>query len=487
MENNNRESLFANAARESFGSIDRFAKDLYSAISENSRLSKDIDKANTSDDYYEDKKETQEKKLNDLLERSQYLSNLISRQFKELINNLKSFLDSVTGGLGLGVLGGVLGLTAASPLLFGESQVEETDWSDGDYDPESPATPRNNNNFEGEPLSDDLAAPLEGAEGVVVEFSPGPRRPNPPSYGVVNAVRNAVFSTFGEGYRIVITSGEGEYGSVRHREEAGGAAIDYKIVDPDGNPVSINDSRIRNYLKSLGEQGIKGHGMGREYMGEYTMHSDIFPREYYTEGMGPTWGDGWMDNEVLEPGQKSLRETFLEASSGVDTPRTGGSVRIENGKVDLPTLEEFIQELSSEEPEETQTEEEITPTPAQDITGGGGDDELTGGDNLDRLQGTGVQDTPETVAKETTEVPETPVPEPEVTEAIPESNPTPIDVGVTESPNEQPTTQPQKTPDQENPQNVQTAGADLPKLSESVKNFLDRSDYKKEEQELSYA
>lgn len=134
----------------------------------------------------------------------------------------------------------------------------------------------------------------------------GPNRPNMPSGPITGQVMDAVQDTrgLGDGYTVVGTSGMenpgGQYGSARHKT---GKALDFAVMDPEGN--IITDPDIMKDLASqfAYENPSAGIGYGQDYMGPSNLHLD-------TTGFygGNQWSEAATD--------KALRETIAAARQG---------------------------------------------------------------------------------------------------------------------------------------------------------------------------
>jgi hypothetical protein len=68
-------------------------------------------------------------------------------------------------------------------------------------------------------------------------YSLGPNRPNVPQGGIGQKVQDVVTDVLGPGFGVTMISGQGEYGSKRHRDHKG-VAGDFSITDQLGNPIS---------------------------------------------------------------------------------------------------------------------------------------------------------------------------------------------------------------------------------------------------------
>lgn len=119
------------------------------------------------------------------------------------------------------------------------------------------------------------------------QFSMGPNRPEKPNQDVLDQIGFGVQEVFGKDFTVVVTSGKGEHGSVRHR---GGHAADIQIKDPSGKLVALDDPRSAMLRDRVEEFGIQGFGAGEEYMGANTFHLDNYPVERYSANMGTRWG-----------------------------------------------------------------------------------------------------------------------------------------------------------------------------------------------------
>lgn len=123
----------------------------------------------------------------------------------------------------------------------------------------------------------------------------GDKRPNAPNESIENAVQQSVGRALGPGYTVIHTSGqEGDlpqYGSNRHKT---GNAVDYKIKeDATGRILDVNNPEDRKKLEAVAHTGsadfgIKGVGIGTNYMGAQAFHFD-----QVTPGKGQDyeWGD----------------------------------------------------------------------------------------------------------------------------------------------------------------------------------------------------
>lgn len=451
----NRDSEFARAARDSFDTISNFAKDIYSALADSGREQRNILKASSESGANEERTlnavATFDRSLQDLLT----LNNNLLLQFQQLSNSVNNFVNSITGGLL--TMGGA---AAAAPFLFGggdggsELDLSEPD-STGGGGGGGGAEPSGSGSDPD--LADDIADYSEGAEDVSVVFAPGSRRPDPAGMGVVNSVRNAIAETFGEGYTVRIISGMGEYGSPRHRESGGGAAIDFEIYNPDGELVPHTGSHTENLISNLARQGIQGIGFGDEYMGPNSIHADIYPRDLYTEDMGPVWGSG----------ASEYRDLFLSEGQGVAAPEIGAPFEVGDFAIDsnpsfgrevmfpdLDTEEELPEDLDDILPDDT-LEEELPEEP-EDISGGDGEGFILGGADSDTLSmEEPTQDQlPPPVMNDQLQS-DTPIQEPPV-ENFDFQQAQPV---VEELYNEEPVTQPAVTPPESTPEQRQPTAA----------------------------
>lgn len=114
----------------------------------------------------------------------------------------------------------------------------------------------------------------------------GPKRPKKPNQHVINVISQGIDAVLDNG-GFIVTSGKGNYGSVRHRY---GDAVDGKFLDSKGNPIRIATPLMERLVLSCASFGISGFGAGEEYMGSYVVHMDVYPLSKYTSRMGRAWG-----------------------------------------------------------------------------------------------------------------------------------------------------------------------------------------------------
>jgi len=116
-----------------------------------------------------------------------------------------------------------------------------------------------------------------------VSFSMGAHRPNKPSADITNTIREAVHAALGPGYSVTVTSGtenplgvggdNPQFGSNRHKT---GKAADFSIQDPKGRTLNAWDDKaaMTSVAEMAAVKGVKGIGMGTDYMGGTHMHFD---------------------------------------------------------------------------------------------------------------------------------------------------------------------------------------------------------------------
>jgi len=116
-----------------------------------------------------------------------------------------------------------------------------------------------------------------------------------PSSGIGSKVSDVVTDVLGSGYTVHVTSGQEPEGrspvgtKYRHPE---GTAADLDIRDPQGRPLSLNNPQDRQAIADVA-QGMAARyggnfGMGKEYMGDKTMHMDTMDLASHP-GAGPQW------------------------------------------------------------------------------------------------------------------------------------------------------------------------------------------------------
>lgn len=155
-----------------------------------------------------------------------------------------------------------------------------------------------------------LAAVVDTAKNMAgVTYGMGPNRPNKPSQDVVDTVRSAVRDTLGPGYSVNVTSGTEapgmpQYGSNRHKT---GLAVDFEVVDPAGRKLnSFQDKQaLVDVAQAAAAKGIKGIGIGTNYMGGLAIHMDKF-----TPGVGQAnqWGNIGKANAALFDNARTFKE-----------------------------------------------------------------------------------------------------------------------------------------------------------------------------------
>ena len=106
-----------------------------------------------------------------------------------------------------------------------------------------------------------------------IGYRMGQKRPNPPSLDLVSRVQNAATDVLGPNVRVDVISGQGQYGSSRHRDP-NGIAADVKIFDKATGQYVTNQKAMMDVAQAFAAQGGKGVGYGPEYMGNATMHLD---------------------------------------------------------------------------------------------------------------------------------------------------------------------------------------------------------------------
>lgn len=157
-------------------------------------------------------------------------------------------------------------------------------------------------------------------DGVDVEFSMGPGRPERPNQEIVDMVASAARATWGEGTRVTIRSGaEGskdQHGSARHQT---GAAADFVVTRPDGTTVSAGDKDAKDFMRASVMAGVTGVGFGEGYMGGKAFHMDYINADP-AKNEGPVWGTvaSGMKGELVALMDKAASDV-LKQSSREDT------------------------------------------------------------------------------------------------------------------------------------------------------------------------
>lgn len=123
-----------------------------------------------------------------------------------------------------------------------------------------------------------------------IDFQLGPNRPNRPLQPVLDVIGKSVEDVFGQGAKVVVTSGQEDegkqHGSNRHGT---GHAADIAIYRPDGSRVKATDGDMAAFAKTAARNGATGIGFGAEYMGGEHIHVDLTTPG---QGQGHTWASG---------------------------------------------------------------------------------------------------------------------------------------------------------------------------------------------------
>lgn len=141
-----------------------------------------------------------------------------------------------------------------------------------------------------------------------VGYRMGSKRPNPPSLDLVSRVQNAATDVLGPNVRVDIVSGQGQYGSSRHRDP-NGIAADVKIFDKATGQYVTNQKSMMDVAQAFAAQGGKGIGYGPEYMGNATMHLDTV-----TPGPGQDYEWGSLGNRNAGSLADARKSALMPAS-----------------------------------------------------------------------------------------------------------------------------------------------------------------------------
>lgn len=178
-----------------------------------------------------------------------------------------------------------------------------------------------------------------------VGYRMGQKRPNPPSMDLVNRVQNAATDVLGPNVRVDIVSGQGQYGSSRHRDP-NGIAADVKVFDKTTGRYITDQRAMMDVAQAFAAQGGKGVGYGPEYMGNGTMHLDTVQPG---RGQDFEWGSlgnrnagllASARNSALMPAsfyERNLPKSMPAPSSRPGTPET--MMAAPRGKVERAPLQ----------------------------------------------------------------------------------------------------------------------------------------------------
>lgn len=193
----------------------------------------------------------------------------------------------------------------------------------------------------------DLTAPYANAAGntgelpvyqhnTQIEYQMGPKRPNRPNQPVLDVIGKTAEDVFGEGARVVVTSGqEGpdlpQHGSNRHKT---GNAADIQIIRPDGSVVKAGDDDMEKFAVQAAHNGAKGIGFGGEYMGGDHMHVDLVDPG---AGQGSVWASGAKGSAGAITGAMKARATGPKIGP-VDQQRWKSAVTYAKGDLELAAV-----------------------------------------------------------------------------------------------------------------------------------------------------
>jgi hypothetical protein len=157
-----------------------------------------------------------------------------------------------------------------------------------------------------------------------IGFQMGPNRPEAPSTKITDTIREAVHAALGPGYTVSIGSGtEGEsraqYGSRRHKTTF---AADFSIQDPTGRTLNAVDDRedMVSVAEEAATRGVKGIGIGTNYMGGTSMHMDMVTADPAL-GEDNQWGNiGNAEAQRLEEARAGLPQNIRTMPSMMTRP-----------------------------------------------------------------------------------------------------------------------------------------------------------------------
>lgn len=182
-----------------------------------------------------------------------------------------------------------------------------------------------------------------GAYTTAIDYQMGPKRPDRPNQEIIDVLGYTVEQVFGEGARLVITSGKGDHGA--HNRHPTGRAADFQIIRPDGSRVSYHDADFMPFAEAAARNGVTGMGAGDEYMGSNTFHFDLVPHDDHTTGQDMAWGSWGNAN------QNHLAALMAEAAQGVADNRAygGGAQTPVAAGGGLPGMDAFYGALDARE------------------------------------------------------------------------------------------------------------------------------------------
>jgi len=167
-----------------------------------------------------------------------------------------------------------------------------------------------------EPVSElpDPNSDLPARQMATVGLAMGKHRPNPPGADFVSLVQDAATDVLGPNVRVDIVSGQGEYGSSRHRDPRG-LAGDVRFVDTTTGKRITDPQKMMDVAQAFAAKGGMGVGYGPEYMGNGTMHLDTVTDLH--PGQDFEWGSvGNANADLLADARNSalMPSSFYEAA-----------------------------------------------------------------------------------------------------------------------------------------------------------------------------
>jgi hypothetical protein len=184
----------------------------------------------------------------------------------------------------------------------------------------------------------------------------GRSRPNPPGAVITGLTGRAVQDVFGAGYKIRITSGsethaedEGEnlpqHGAANHMTTH---AMDFQVVDPEGNRVNMNSEDGAKFREQLAKLGVLGIGQGTQYMGDFTIHADIVD---YGSGFRAWGATGDQHEAALRAASENKENDFAVAPGDrTGTLIRGGEAATETSTPSADNVARILQDLNAQDP-----------------------------------------------------------------------------------------------------------------------------------------
>ncbi len=153
-----------------------------------------------------------------------------------------------------------------------------------------------------------------------IDWNLGPMRPDKPTSGIQGVVAGVVGEMLGPGYSVNAISGMGDFGAP-HRHPTG-KALDYDIIDPQGNVV-VDPDTLAAVTTEIAQRtgGSTGYALDGGYMGMGRIHSDFVT----PQSVGAA---AWSRGRGYSPitGAEAIEQQLYDAAMGGGIPQSKPSM-----------------------------------------------------------------------------------------------------------------------------------------------------------------